>query len=95
MSVGATFGRAWGKRWPVPRLLPRRRVGRPALVRHAPTAQARSASDEVPPLAARHALAPGAALTEEIRDSLKLLGGCLGATIAVAVLLHVLAAWAG
>lgn len=41
----------------------------------------------VPPVARRPIIAPAAALKEEITDSWRLLFGCLGAAVAVTVLL--------
>jgi hypothetical protein len=55
-----------------------------------------AATDPVPPpIARRRDLTPSAALSEEIRDSVRLLAGCLGAAGAAAVFLHFVTVWAG
>jgi hypothetical protein len=61
----------------------------------ADTTAMQDAAREIPPVAIRRQVNPSAALTEEIRDSVRLLAGCLGATGAAAVLLHFVTVWAG
>jgi hypothetical protein len=61
----------------------------------ADTTAVRDAGRDVPPVAIRRQVNASAAFTEEIRDSVRLLAGCLGATGAAAVLLHFVTVWAG
>lgn len=53
------------------------------------------AQQPVPPVARRHAVAPTAALKEELSDSWRLLFGCIGATGGVTALLYVLTSLVG
>ena len=59
------------------------------------SAPAAMLADSQPPIARRPIVAPEADLREEIRDSVRLLTGCLGATGLLAVLLHFVTVWAG